>query len=95
MPEGVDWKDVRKVMSPLGNSPSLRRSRACIAFVASDDCRYMMGCIVSIDGGITDLTRRVRDMITTTPGSLWELIERRAAATPDRAMLHRRATCVR
>ncbi len=51
-PEGVDWKAMRKVMSPLGNSQPEEIARV-VAFVASDDCRYMTGSIVSIDGGIT------------------------------------------
>jgi NAD(P)-dependent dehydrogenase (short-subunit alcohol dehydrogenase family) len=51
-PEGVDWKVMRKVMSPLGNSTADEIANV-VAFVASDDCRYMTGSIVSIDGGIT------------------------------------------
>ena len=51
-PEGVDWKAMRKVMSPLGNSTPGEIAKV-VAFVASDDCRYMTGSIVSIDGGIT------------------------------------------
>jgi NAD(P)-dependent dehydrogenase (short-subunit alcohol dehydrogenase family) len=52
MPEGVTWKALRKVMSPLGNSTPDEIAKV-VAFVASDDCRYMSGSIVSIDGGIT------------------------------------------
>src|SRR5262249_55231672 len=51
-PEGVDWKAMRKGMSPLGNSTPEEIAKV-VAFVASDDCRYMTGSIVSIDGGIT------------------------------------------
>jgi NAD(P)-dependent dehydrogenase (short-subunit alcohol dehydrogenase family) len=51
-PEGVDWKAMRKVMTPLGNSTPEEIAKV-VAFVASDDCRYMTGSIVSIDGGIT------------------------------------------
>jgi len=51
-PEGVDWKHMRKVMSPLGNSTPEEVAKV-VAFIASDDCRYMTGSIVSIDGGIT------------------------------------------
>jgi NAD(P)-dependent dehydrogenase (short-subunit alcohol dehydrogenase family) len=51
-PEGVDWKAMRKVMSPLGNSTPQEIAEV-VAFVASDQCRYMTGSIVSIDGGIT------------------------------------------
>jgi len=52
MPEGTSWKELRKVMTPLGNSTPDEIARV-IAFVASDDCRYMTGSVVSIDGGIT------------------------------------------
>jgi NAD(P)-dependent dehydrogenase (short-subunit alcohol dehydrogenase family) len=52
MPEGVNWKALRKVMSPLGNSTPEEIAKV-VAFIASDDCRYMTGSIVSIDGGIT------------------------------------------
>ena len=51
-PEGVDWKAMRKVMAPLGNSQPEEIANV-VAFVASDECRYMTGSIVSIDGGIT------------------------------------------
>ena len=51
-PEGVEWKAMRKVMSPLGNSQPEEIANV-VAFIASDDCRYMTGSIVSIDGGIT------------------------------------------
>jgi NAD(P)-dependent dehydrogenase (short-subunit alcohol dehydrogenase family) len=51
-PEGVDWKRMRKVISPLGNSTPEEIAKV-VAFIASDDCRYMTGSIVSIDGGIT------------------------------------------
>jgi NAD(P)-dependent dehydrogenase (short-subunit alcohol dehydrogenase family) len=51
-PEGVDWKSMRKVMSPLGNSTPDEIANI-VTFIASDDCRYMTGSIVSVDGGIT------------------------------------------
>jgi NAD(P)-dependent dehydrogenase (short-subunit alcohol dehydrogenase family) len=51
-PEGVNWKELRKVMTPLGNSTPEEIARI-VAFVASDDCRYMTGSIVSVDGGLT------------------------------------------
>jgi NAD(P)-dependent dehydrogenase (short-subunit alcohol dehydrogenase family) len=51
-PEGVDWKAMRKVISPLGNSQPEEIANV-VVFVASDDCRYMTGSVVSIDGGIT------------------------------------------
>jgi NAD(P)-dependent dehydrogenase (short-subunit alcohol dehydrogenase family) len=52
MPEGVDWKAFRKVMSPLGNSTPDEIANV-ILFLASDETRYMTGAVVSIDGGIT------------------------------------------
>ena len=52
MPEGVDWKAFRKVMTPLGNSQPEEIANVAI-FVASDACRYMTGSIVSVDGGLT------------------------------------------
>ena len=52
MPEGVSWKEFRKVMTPLGNSQPEEIANIAI-FVASDACRYMTGSIVSVDGGLT------------------------------------------
>jgi NAD(P)-dependent dehydrogenase (short-subunit alcohol dehydrogenase family) len=52
MPEGVSWKEFRKVMSPLGNSQPEEIANIAI-FVASDACRYMTGSIVAVDGGLT------------------------------------------
>jgi len=52
MPEGVSWKEFRKCMSPLGNSKP-EEIAACIAFIASDEARYMAGAVVSVDGGLT------------------------------------------
>ncbi len=43
---------MRKAMSPLGNSQPEEIANV-VAFVASDECRYMTGSVVSIDGGIT------------------------------------------
>jgi len=51
-PEGVDWKQLRKIISPLGNSQPEEIANV-VAFIASDECRYMTGSIVSIDGGLT------------------------------------------
>jgi NAD(P)-dependent dehydrogenase (short-subunit alcohol dehydrogenase family) len=52
MPEGVSWKEFRKVMSPLGNSQPEEIANIAL-FVASDACRYMTGSIISVDGGLT------------------------------------------
>lgn len=52
MPEGVELKEFAKVISPLGYAEP-EELAALIAFVASDDARYMVGSVVSMDGGIT------------------------------------------
>jgi NAD(P)-dependent dehydrogenase (short-subunit alcohol dehydrogenase family) len=52
LPEGVDFKAFRKVISPLGNSTP-DEIAATIAYVASDEARYMVGAVISVDGGIT------------------------------------------
>jgi NAD(P)-dependent dehydrogenase (short-subunit alcohol dehydrogenase family) len=52
MPEGVELKEFAKVISPLGYAEP-EELAGLIAFVASDDARYMAGSIVSMDGGIT------------------------------------------
>jgi len=52
MPEGVTLKEFAKVTSPLGYSEP-EEIAGLIAYMASDDARYMVGSIVSMDGGIT------------------------------------------
>ncbi|HUI26967.1 MAG TPA: SDR family NAD(P)-dependent oxidoreductase [Candidatus Kryptonia bacterium] len=52
LPQDADPKAIRKLMSPLGNAQP-EEVAALIAFVASDEARYMTGSIVSIDGGLT------------------------------------------
>lgn len=52
LPEGASLKELARIMTPLGNS-SPSEVAGLIAFVASDDGRYMTGSIVSIDGGLT------------------------------------------
>jgi NAD(P)-dependent dehydrogenase (short-subunit alcohol dehydrogenase family) len=52
MPEGVTYKDLRSIMTPLGNSTPEEIANI-VAFVASDDCRYMTAAVVSVDGGLT------------------------------------------
>jgi NAD(P)-dependent dehydrogenase (short-subunit alcohol dehydrogenase family) len=52
LPEGADPKLIRKLMTPLGNAQP-EEIAALVAFVASDEARYMTGSIVSMDGGLT------------------------------------------
>ena len=52
MPEGVNLKEFARVTSPLGYAEP-EELAGLIAYIASDDARYMTGSIVSIDGGIT------------------------------------------
>ena len=52
LPEGADPKLIAKLRTPLGNSQP-EEIAALIAFIASDDGRFMTGSIVSIDGGLT------------------------------------------
>ena len=52
MPEGVTYKDLRSIMTPLGNSTPDEIANI-VAFVASDECRYMTAAVVSVDGGLT------------------------------------------
>ena len=52
VPEGLDWKKLMKVRTPLGTA-SPDEVAALIAFIASAEGRYMTGAVVSIDGGLT------------------------------------------
>jgi NAD(P)-dependent dehydrogenase (short-subunit alcohol dehydrogenase family) len=52
LPEGANPKKLRKLSTPLGNSTA-DEIAALVAFVASQEGRYMTGSIVSIDGGLT------------------------------------------
>lgn len=51
LPADADFDLLRPVMSRLGASEP-EEVAACIAYVASDDARYMIGSIISIDGGL-------------------------------------------
>src|SRR5215204_6700512 len=51
LPEDVDFDVLRPVMSKLGASQP-EEVASCVAYVASDEARYMIGSIVSIDGGL-------------------------------------------
>jgi NAD(P)-dependent dehydrogenase (short-subunit alcohol dehydrogenase family) len=52
LPEGADARLIAKLRSPLGNSQP-EEIAGLVAFVASDEARYMTGAIVAIDGGLT------------------------------------------
>jgi NAD(P)-dependent dehydrogenase (short-subunit alcohol dehydrogenase family) len=52
LPEGAHPKSINKLISPLGSAQP-EEVAALIAFVASDEGRYMTGAIVPIDGGLT------------------------------------------
>ena len=51
LPEGADVDVLRPVMSRIGVSEP-EEVAECIAYVASDTARYMIGSIISIDGGL-------------------------------------------
>jgi len=51
LPEGANVDLLRPVMSKVGVSEPEEVAN-CIAYIASDDARYMIGSIVSIDGGL-------------------------------------------
>jgi meso-butanediol dehydrogenase/(S,S)-butanediol dehydrogenase/diacetyl reductase len=51
-PRDADMKKIAKLITPLGISDPTEVA-ALVAFVASNEGRYMTGAIVSIDGGLT------------------------------------------
>jgi len=52
LPEGADPTLIAKLRTPLG-AATPEEVAGLVAFVASDEGRYMTGSIVSIDGGLT------------------------------------------
>lgn len=51
-PEGATAEDFAGITSPIGYAEPEEQA-ALIAFVASDDGRYMIGQIIAMDGGVT------------------------------------------
>lgn len=51
LPEDADFDVLRPIMSRIGVSEP-EEVAECIAYVASDTARYMIGSIISIDGGL-------------------------------------------
>ncbi|MFN8544069.1 MAG: SDR family oxidoreductase [Candidatus Binatia bacterium] len=52
LPPGADVSKIGKIMTPLGMSKP-EEIAGVVAFVASDEARYMTGTIVSVDGGLS------------------------------------------
>lgn len=52
LPPGGDPEHLRRLMTPLGRSKP-EEVAALVAFIASDEGRYMSGAIVPFDGGLT------------------------------------------
>jgi NAD(P)-dependent dehydrogenase (short-subunit alcohol dehydrogenase family) len=52
LPEGADFKDLSKIMSPLGFATPAEMAGS-IAFLASDESVYTTGTVLSVDGGLT------------------------------------------
>jgi NAD(P)-dependent dehydrogenase (short-subunit alcohol dehydrogenase family) len=51
-PEGATMEDFASITSPLGYAEP-EEIAGLIAFAASDEGRYMIGQILSMDGGVT------------------------------------------
>ncbi len=52
LPEGGDFKELTKIMTPMGFSTPAEIA-ASIAFIASDESSYTTGAVLSVDGGLT------------------------------------------
>jgi NAD(P)-dependent dehydrogenase (short-subunit alcohol dehydrogenase family) len=52
LPEGVEVRQIRRMMTPMGFAKPDDVANA-VAFVASDEARFMTGAVTTVDGGIT------------------------------------------
>jgi hypothetical protein len=51
LPEGADFREMSKMMSPMGQAEPSEMAEA-FAFIASQQARFMTGTIMTVDGGL-------------------------------------------